>query len=236
MKFELKDYHQNITDEELIADLKRVANELKQTFVTAKQQDTLGKHFSSTFIRRFGSWLKAQENAGLQKAKQQANNKIPEEDLFNNLEEVWVKFGRQPRFSEMTQPNSKYSGFAYRRRFGSWLKALQIFVSLIDKEKDDSTMTTILEPITKMSEIKNTELTKQITLRRTSREINWRLRFIVMKRDNFKCNKCGRSPATDPRIILHVDHIKAWANGGETILENLQTLCSKCNIGKSNLE
>ena len=51
-----------------------------------------------------------------------------------------------------------------------------------------------------------------------------------------KCKKCGRSPATDPSIILHVDHIKAWANGGETVLENLQTLCSMCNIGKSDLE
>jgi 5-methylcytosine-specific restriction endonuclease McrA len=57
-----------------------------------------------------------------------------------------------------------------------------------------------------------------------------------MRRDNFKCKNCGRSPATDTGIILHVDHIKAWANGGETILENLQTLCSVCNIGKSDLE
>lgn len=236
MKFELKDYHQNITDEELIADLKHVANELKQNFVTAKQQDTFGKYYSSTFLRRFGSWLKAQEKAGLQKSKQQANNKIPEDDLFNNLEEVWVKFGRQPRFSEMTQQNSKYSGYAYSRRFGSWLNALKVFVALINKEKDDSTLATILEPVSKISVTEKTELTKQIAVRRTSREVNWRLRFIVMKRDNFKCTKCGRSPATDPQIILHVDHIKAWANGGETILENLQTLCSKCNIGKSNLK
>ena len=57
-----------------------------------------------------------------------------------------------------------------------------------------------------------------------------------MRQDNFKCKNCGRSPATDPTIILHVDHKTAYANGGETVLENLQTLCSKCNIGKSNLE
>lgn len=233
MKFELKDYHQNITDEELIADIKRVAIELKQNYVTARQQNTFGNYNSSTILRRFGSWLKAQEKAGLQKTKQQANNKIPEEDLFNNLEEVWVKLGRQPRFPEMTKLNSKYSGYAYSRRFGSWLKALKVFVGLINKEKDNSTL---LEPVINIPDIKKTELTKQVQARRTNREVNWRLRFIVMKRDNFKCIKCGRSPAADPKIILHVDHIKAWANGGETILENLQTLCSKCNIGKSNLE
>ncbi|THU38508.1 HNH endonuclease [Niastella caeni] len=26
---------------------------------------------------------------------------------------------------------------------------------------------------------------------------------------------------------IHFDHIKPWAKGGETILENLQILCSK---------
>lgn len=85
-----------------------------------------------------------------------------------------------------------------------------------------------------MEEIKTLEIDPN-TQHKTKRGINLQLRFIVMRRDNFKCKNCGRSPATDPTIILHVDHIKAWANGGETILENLQTLCSKCNIGKSDL-
>ncbi|MEW6748894.1 MAG: HNH endonuclease [Candidatus Micrarchaeota archaeon] len=57
-----------------------------------------------------------------------------------------------------------------------------------------------------------------------------------MKRDNFKCKKCGRSPATDQSVILHVDHIKPYSKGGETTIENLETLCSVCNIGKSNEE
>ena len=71
---------------------------------------------------------------------------------------------------------------------------------------------------------------------KTKRDINLRLRFLVMKRDNFKCVVCGRSPAKDPEIELHIDHIIAWANGGETVFENLQTLCSLCNIGKSDLD
>jgi hypothetical protein len=28
-----------------------------------------------------------------------------------------------------------------------------------------------------------------------------------MRKDNFKCVACGRNPATDPKIVLHVDHI-----------------------------
>ena len=41
------------------------------------------------------------------------------------------------------------------------------------------------------------------------------------------------SPAKDPGVELHVDHIFPWSKGGETVLENLQTLCSRCNGGKS---
>ena len=56
-----------------------------------------------------------------------------------------------------------------------------------------------------------------------------------MKRDNFKCCMCGRSPSTTIGLELHIDHIIPWSMGGETVIDNLQTLCSDCNLGKSNL-
>ena len=71
---------------------------------------------------------------------------------------------------------------------------------------------------------------------KTSRTISSKLRYHVLKRDNFKCCACGASPAKDPAVELHIDHIIPWSKGGETTLENLQTLCSKCNIGKSDSE
>jgi 5-methylcytosine-specific restriction endonuclease McrA len=67
------------------------------------------------------------------------------------------------------------------------------------------------------------------------RDPSLRLRFRVMKRDNFSCRACGASPALKPGLSLHVDHIKAWSLGGETVEENLQTLCEPCNLGKSNV-
>ena len=74
------------------------------------------------------------------------------------------------------------------------------------------------------------------TIHKTKRDIPVSLRYQILKRDNFKCCMCGASPATDQSIILHIDHIKPWSKGGETTFENLQTLCSKCNLGKSDLE
>lgn len=70
---------------------------------------------------------------------------------------------------------------------------------------------------------------------RTTRDIPNGLRYKVLKRDNFKCCACGASPAKDPAVELHIDHIIPWSKGGETTADNLQVLCSKCNLGKSNL-
>ena len=69
---------------------------------------------------------------------------------------------------------------------------------------------------------------------KTKRDAGVSLRYKVLKRDNFKCQMCGDSPAKDPSTELHIDHIIPWSRGGETTIDNLQTLCSKCNLGKSN--
>ena len=222
MKFELDNYNRNTPDETLIADLKRVANDLGKS-PTIDEYNERGTYHATTITRRFGNWFKALEIAGLEKTRSPLN--ISEEELFKNIEEVWLKLGRQPRYQEIQKPLSKYSAGTYDNRFGSFRKALEAFVVYMNAEEAVSSE----EGIKKLS-------IEPIAKHKTKRDINWRLRFLVMRRDNFKCKNCGRSPATDPDIVLHVDHIKAWANGGETVLENLQTLCSKCNIGKSNLE
>jgi len=55
----------------------------------------------------------------------------------------------------------------------------------------------------------------------------------VLARDKWRCCSCGRT-AKDDGITLHVDHILPRSKGGADCAENLQALCQKCNIGKSN--
>jgi hypothetical protein len=222
MKFELKPNNRNLSDEELLSDVNKVAKQLDKDSVTLEEYNERGRVHSTTLTRRFGSWFKVLSLAGLKKSRSLIN--IPEEELFQNLEEVWKQLGRQPSYSDIQKPLSKYSVGTYEKRFGTWRKALEKFVDFINHEGQFSTEESI-------KQLK----TEPKSHHKTKRSINWRLRFLVMRRDNFKCVQCGRAPATDPKIVLHVDHIKAWANGGETVLENLQTLCSKCNIGKSDL-
>ena len=82
---------------------------------------------------------------------------------------------------------------------------------------------------------KNRKKKETNTEKKTSRKISDKLRYQVLKRDNYKCCICGASPAKDPTIELHIDHIIPWSKGGESVEENLQTLCSRCNLGKSDL-
>jgi len=138
--------------------------------------------------------------------------------------------GRQPATTDIKNGNSKYSLNSYTRRFGGWRNALNEFVKYINSEEQIEE-----EKEKNINETEVKENKEKIKIRRTPRDINERLRFKVLKRDKFKCVYCGKSPANNSNVKLHVDHIVPWSKGGETVIENLQTLCSKCNLGKSNI-
>jgi hypothetical protein len=166
------------------------------------------------------SWHRALERGGLVKNR---NINPPEEELFSNLAALWTRLGRQPRMSDLTSRSSRVSADSYKRRFGGWRNALEAFVQWANAGKAVSQAS--------IGAANGSALGPP----RGPREPSLRLRFLVMRRDSFKCCCCGHSPATNPAVELNVDHIKAWAEGGLTVLENLQTLCTKYNSGKSNL-
>ena len=97
---------------------------------------------------------------------------------------------------------------------------------LISNDKDEELST---------KEVIETQKNTDEYIHRTKRNISVTLRYQIMKRDNFKCVLCGASPAKDPSIELHIDHIIPWSKGGESTVDNLQTLCSACNLGKRDL-
>lgn len=223
-----------IKDEVLLADLVRVATELNNPNIAISDYEKYGKYTHVTMGARFGSWNKAKIRANLE-VTNVVNNSV--EELFQNILELWTKLGRQPKFGEVIAPNSKFHGATYARRFGSWRVALEAFIEYVNfdnsfEEQGDDKLDLI--PINVSKQIQN-ETKKEIKTKRTSRGINLRLRWTILQRDNFSCRKCGRSPAKDQNIILHVDHIIPWSKGGETVIENLETLCEQCNLGKSNL-
>lgn len=222
MEFKLNHFHRNTPDTDLIVDLKRVANKLGKSTVTIEEYNQYGTFHSTTLTRRFGSWFTCLTKADLAPSRSLIG--IPDEDLFADIERVWIQVGKQPTYRQMSDLGV-YSIGTYENRFGGWTKSLEAFVNYINRDEWDQPSTLLVNSI---GVEKNIE-------RKSSRKVNLSLRFKVLSRDCFKCCACGQSPATNPSVELHVDHIIPWSRGGETEVSNLQTLCSKCNLGKSDL-
>jgi len=226
MKFELNPYHRNVTSEELLEDLKRVAESLGKETVTRDEYDCNGKYRSGTLQRRFGSWFSALDKVGLQRTRTLG---VTDEEYFSNLEAIWRMLGRQPKYAEIRKPISRYCVGAYEDRFGSWRRALEAFVNYVNSDEVASEQTE-----EKMEDVQLTDSSISAS-HKTSRTVDLRKRFLVMRRDNFTCRLCGASPAKDVTVELEVDHIIPWSRGGETVIDNLHTTCKRCNQGKSDL-
>lgn len=235
-----KPRYKGVTRDELLIDLRRVAGEFGQKTVTSTDYGAVGLYNRDSFRREFGSWNKALEAADLLPTGFHRN--IDKTELFANIEHLWIAKGRQPTVSDLQGNLSEYGPKAYFRVFGSWANALRTFAEYINhndladrgpscfSEKTDSENASDSTITTDRMALGNDSVKHQ-----TVRTIGDRLRFKVLLRDNFKCRICGASPATDPTVVLHGDHVFPWSEGGETTIDNLQTLCSKCNYGKSNL-
>jgi hypothetical protein len=66
-----------------------------------------------------------------------------------------------------------------------------------------------------------------------NRTITKKLRFSILKRDNYTCQLCGRNPKDD-NIKLEIDHKVPVSKGGITKQGNLWVTCFDCNRGKSD--
>ena len=226
--------HRNdIPEQELLEDLRHVAAKLGTNSITGEAYSVNGGRFvPQTFQNKFQTWNKALELAGLVVVHRY---KIPDDELLSNIESVWRHLARQPRVDEMKPPISKFGAATYRYRFGTWRKALAAFISFVNKdEKDADVSDEELSASEVLSAVEPSEVVQTPT--RSTRHINWRTRFLVMRRDDFKCRYCGRSPSNNPGLELHIDHVKAWSKDGPTTMDNLRTACNVCNIGKSDLD
>lgn len=164
------------TDEELLNDLRRVAdaNDGKATQKLYKEyRKSVDPSIAddSTISKQIG-WNKAVTLIGVELDKFQKNAKISEEELLDEILRLWAELGRQPTTTDLKNGLSKYPRGRFSARFGSWENALNCFVEWANTEG-------FVTPESVPVERSEGHL--------TSRDINLRLRFKVMQRDNFKC-------------------------------------------------
>ena len=237
-----------ISPESLIEDLQCVARETgKRTLSISDYRENGGKYTSFIFRKNFTTWNNALKAAGVEPSTSRGTSR---DELLAEIMRVWELKGSQPSYKDFSKKGQgKYSARKYEREFGSWQNALEEFIIWVDEDdKNDNenlNNTDAMEPLNKIDEqcdnhsdaVNTTSISKSKIKppKRTSRTVGDKLRYQILKRDNFSCCFCGNSPAKDGGVTkLVVDHITPWEEGGETIFDNLQTLCSTCNSGKSN--
>jgi hypothetical protein len=233
------------SDDMLLAELHSVVAKTSGKILLYRQYRDLGGTYSiHAFQKHFGGWESALQRIGLKGGHKEATN----EELFSEIQRVWEILGRQPKASEMRQQQTKMRGVdVITQRFGGWHQAIHAFCR--DRNSTSSEQEAIM-PIPEQPQSSGEQKTKpslgigcqkqqlkpnEVTILKTTPRLPGpRLRFKVLERDHFTCRACGRSPATMIGLVLHVDHIIPYSGNGETVLDNLQTLCSQCNLGKSD--
>lgn len=211
--------------DELLAQVKEVARKLGTS--SLRKGDFLRETGLSDrpVLRVFGSWRAALTAAGLGQAA--LGKRYSDEECFENLLAVWTHYGRPPRHQEMTRPPSRVGPKAYVRRWGSWRKALAAFTERVNAEPA-APAAAVAAPVAAP------ENRSSASVPTTARGVPLGLRYRVLARDRFRCVLCGQSPATSISVSLHVDHVIPWSRGGQTVFENLRSLCQNCNLGKGD--
>lgn len=215
----------NLTNDELVAEMQRVARMLGTEVLTREQLNGHSESISAVVVaRRFGTWKAGLVAANLRLSSM--GRRHTEDDYFENLLAVWTHFGRQPKYGEMNAPPSKITGGAYEAKWGRWSLALRAFVDRMNADL----VTNDVRPRPPATESAQPAPSRP----EDRREVRIGLRYAVLRRDRFRCVLCGASPAMDLGCQLHVDHIEPFSKGGKTTLGNLRTLCGICNVGRGN--
>jgi len=217
----------HLSDADLILELKRVYALVAKEWLTSSDFNDHSVTSEDAIRRRFGTFREGLDLAGIPNHPLNLRQ-FTDQECYENIAEVWTHYGRQPQYREMFKAPSRIQGKTYITRWGTWRKTLKAFVNWANADDEPQ----------ESDELETTASVAQEPAKRVKRipadcrEVRPGLRFKLFMRDRFRCLACGRSPATHLGIVLHADHILAVANGGKTILENLQTLCQDCNLGK----
>lgn len=111
VELEVENHNFQISNDEYVADIKRVAKMLQKNTVTNTEYRKYGKYNASKLSLRFGSWKNALEAASLSPTGY--NISISDIELLEEIERVWIKLGRQPTTNDIKDSVSQYGLVCY---------------------------------------------------------------------------------------------------------------------------
>jgi hypothetical protein len=202
-----------ISDNEIIESLRTYYSEAHNKPFTTSDYDNWNNKVcsSATISKRFGSWRAALREIGIERGVQA--REYSAQELMENLQIVWDQLGRRPGKRNLAKFGYGFSERPYINKWGSLENACRLFVDFANGI---------------ITEDQLFSASKDINVRKT---IPLKDRWEVLKRDHYRCVKCGARP---PNVGLEIDHIHPFSKGGSNEVSNLQTLCNLCNQGKKD--
>ena len=88
----------------------------------------------------------------------------------------------------------------------------------------------LLHQIIRQMDVQEIEGLQKTVLRKSQRNIDTKVSWQVFRRDNFTCVYCG---ADD--VPMTVDHIVLWEHMGDSVPDNLNCSCKKCNKTRGSM-
>ena len=164
------------------------------------------------------SWYKALEIIGYAAPQSSKSSKLTDDDILEAVERICIWTYQRKRTIPRTQDFKEYNqlhsdGVSWATLKGRFYKSSDFMDNFFAWKRGETTKQHLLKQSKK----------------RARKVISPKLRYEIFKRDGFKCLFCGIS---GNGTILNADHIIPVDKGGEDTMENLQTLCVRCNIGK----
>ncbi|MBL0039479.1 MAG: hypothetical protein IPP28_00165 [Xanthomonadales bacterium] len=124
MKFELTTLEE-YNDEALLAELRRVAALVNTPKLSISQFSSIAKVHGSTLQKRFGSWRKSLERAGLSERIDSSNIGTSADEVLKAISDAARDLNRDVLTLDEFEAHTGISGAPVRRHFGSWEKALK---------------------------------------------------------------------------------------------------------------
>jgi hypothetical protein len=111
--------------DDIIAELRRVAEQLGKTSLTRQQFNQYGRISAKSVEYKFGSWNQAVEAAGLVATKTGAQNVLLDEELLEDIIRLTRDLGKQPTLAELSA-KGYFSLRPYEARWGNLAEACKV--------------------------------------------------------------------------------------------------------------
>jgi 5-methylcytosine-specific restriction endonuclease McrA len=211
-RFEMARRMVRVSDETLTQAVRRFAALRDGRPFTMKQFEQWPERpcHAQALTHRFGTWRDVLRLAGAPGGRPR---EWSNEELLDQLSQLWMTLGRRPGASELRK-HGKPCATAYDKRWGSVVRACEALARY------------------HRAEISWEEAVRG-TPRQRRRGLSARLRWRVLTRDGHRCVSCGACPYEDRAVKLHIDHILPVSRGGGDEESNLRVLCRACNQGKA---